>query len=221
MPGFYLHYVLRKQYIEKATEQAIKDGFTQFVSLGAGFDTLAWRLSKKYPHVHFIEIDHPATSKQKVKALGNEASNLEFLAVDLAEHDLESVLTEHGGFSSDKKTFYVCEGVMMYLPPKAVEGIFSKLSRLSGTGTQFVFSALPPNGSENNNFGWLLRFAVRFLGEPLAWGIEKADISQFVTAQNYQCIEHIEDSELVTRYLPNAADQRLHKGEFMVLSEAK
>jgi len=41
------------------------------INLGAGFDTLAYRLLQKYKEVNFIEIDHLATHKIKRDALTN------------------------------------------------------------------------------------------------------------------------------------------------------
>jgi len=221
MPGFYLHYILRKLYIEQVTKQAIEEGFTQFVSLGAGFDTVAWRFHQRFSEVHFIEIDHPATSKEKQQALTNPGENFELLAVDLAEHDMEEVLNTQSQFDKDKKTLFVCEGVLMYLPLAAVEGVFAKIMNLSGSGTRFVFSGVAPDGSPNNNFGWLLRMALRYLGEPLAWSVEKDDIETFLTKQNYRLVESVEDSDLAPRFIPNTQLGKLHRGEYMVLAEAK
>ena len=45
--------------------KSIDEGAKQVVILGAGFDTLAWRLSEKFESIRFIEVDHPATSKEK------------------------------------------------------------------------------------------------------------------------------------------------------------
>lgn len=61
LPGIILHYVLRKRFIEERVIEAIASGVTQVINIGAGFDTLAWRLQARYRAVSFIEIDHPAT----------------------------------------------------------------------------------------------------------------------------------------------------------------
>jgi len=65
IPGLTIHYVLRKKAIEKFTRSALKNGAQQIINLGAGFDSLAYRLAIEYPEVNSIEIDHPATHQVK------------------------------------------------------------------------------------------------------------------------------------------------------------
>src|SRR5258708_33443467 len=65
VPGLLLHFMLRKRWIEEAVRAALTEACGQVVVIGAGFDTLALRLSREFPPVSFIEIDHPATQKHK------------------------------------------------------------------------------------------------------------------------------------------------------------
>lgn len=220
MPGISLHYPLRKRFIEESVRQALAAGYTQVINLGAGFDSLAWRLHSRFPAVTFIEIDHPATSKVKVQALDESGDNLHLLAVDLAEHDLESVLSQYPAFDSRRRTVFVCEGVLMYLPEAAVVGMFAALKRLNGAGTRFVFSAIPPQGSANDNTGVLLRLYLKFKSEPLAWHMERAQLTSFVGRQGYRVRDTADDSELFPRYLPGRHPGVLHRGEYLVDSEA-
>lgn len=220
MPGFSLHYVLRKRFIEEAALQALAEGYSQVVSLGAGFDTLAWRLHAKHPEPVFIEIDHPATSAVKRDALKGGGGNLHVLAVDLAEHDLEEVLKSFAPFEAQRPTLYICEGVLPYLPPAAVEKLFSALKRLSGSGTRFVFTAVAPADSPNNNTGLLLKLYLKLLGEPLAFSLERADLAGFVARQGYRLLADAEDTDLAPRYLQGRTTGVLHRGEFLALTEA-
>ncbi|GAB6041519.1 class I SAM-dependent methyltransferase [Endothiovibrio diazotrophicus] len=221
LPGFALHYVLRKRFIEEAALKALADGYTQVVSLGAGFDTLEWRLHRQHPEVTFIEIDHPATSAVKREALKVSGENLHLLAVDLAEHDLEAVLRDCTAFDPARPTLYICEGVLVYLPPDAVTGLFATLKRLSGAGTRFVFTAVSPIGSPRNNTGPLLRLYLALKNEPLAWNLEQADLEAFVTLQGYRLIDQANDADLAPRYLPGGPAGPLHQGEFLALAEAE
>lgn len=61
VPGIVAHYLVRKRRIEAAVRKALAAGASRVVVLGAGFDTLAWRLHEEFPGVEFLEIDHPAT----------------------------------------------------------------------------------------------------------------------------------------------------------------
>lgn len=222
MPGITLHYVLRKRYIRDAVEAAIQDGFTQVVNLGAGFDTLAWQLHAQHPEVNFIELDHPATNAQKAKALFElSPENLHLLAVDFSETDAKQALEAFDGFDPNRRTFFICEGVLMYLDLPDVERLFSGLKQLTGGGTRFVFTCVVPMASADNNCGWLLRLYLKVKGEPLNWMIEQRDLPAFLQQQGYQLDDLAGTEQLRQRYLDNISHGVLHQGEFLVLSTAE
>src|SRR5690606_20255710 len=57
--GIFAHYLARKRWIEREVRRAMADGIRQVVVVGAGFDTLAWRLHEELPNAKFFEFDHP------------------------------------------------------------------------------------------------------------------------------------------------------------------
>jgi len=63
------HYHHRKRWIENRVKDAIEDGFLRLVILGAGFDTLSYRISGDVLNTEIIELDHPATQGAKLRAL--------------------------------------------------------------------------------------------------------------------------------------------------------
>lgn len=97
---------------------ALARGVTQIIVLGAGFDTLACRLHRGQPAVHFFELDHPATQVPKQQAL-DPGTNLTFLPIDLATDSPSAVLRACPSFSADKPTLFIAEGLLMYFPENA------------------------------------------------------------------------------------------------------
>lgn len=222
LPGITLHYALRKRFIEIQTIEAIKNGATQVVSLGAGFDTLAYRLHSRYPDVQFIEIDHPATSREKKDAFsksGDIADNLQLLAVDLAEHDLANVFKSNDCLDPAKKTTFICEGVLMYLNTEAVKTLFKTLKQFN-QGAQFIFTAITPMTSINNNASWLLKLYLKIKDEPLNWNIEHEDVNDFLRNQGYELTDKADGIEMYQRFLGRPATTKIHHGEFAVASQA-
>lgn len=222
MPGITLHYVLRKRYIRDAAEQAITQGYTQIVNLGAGFDTLAWELHRQHPGVNFIELDHPATSREKVKALAassvqsTETGNLHLLPVDFSQTDARQALESFEHFYPDRKTFFICEGVLMYLDRPDIDQLFQGIKHLSGAGTRMVYTSVVPMDSPDNNCGWLLRLYLKLKQEPLNWVIEQADQAAFVKQQGYELLDLSGTAQLKARYLTNIRHGQLHHGEYLV-----
>ncbi|WP_375562641.1 class I SAM-dependent methyltransferase [Bernardetia sp. OM2101] len=222
MPGITLHYVLRKQFIEDATCEGIKNGATQVVNLGAGFDTLAWRLHKKHPEVNFIEIDHPATNKQKAKALFDKSpTNLHLLPVDLSQEDTGKTLKNFPSFDSNRKTIFICEGVLMYLTESEVVSLFNTLKNVTNQPINFIFTCVEPIDSPNNNVGVLLRIYLKFKSEPLKWLLEQKNMKAFLDKQNYEINDIAATNQLKKRYLKNIKHGELHHGEYLVFAVSK
>ncbi len=222
LPGITLHYILRKRFIEEATRESIANGKTQVISLGAGFDTLAYRLHQEFPDVNFIEIDHPATNAMKSQALfgdGQIPENLNLLAVDFSKQNLLDALSEFSAFDSSRPTHFICEGVLMYLLVKDVTILLESLKKLTGSGTRFVFTALSPKDSPTNNTGPLLNVYLWFKKEPLKWAIEREDVSEFLTKHDFKTLETASTDTFRSRYLAKEHKDELHQGEYIVLSE--
>ena len=116
--------IIRTRFIEERLEQAIRDGASQLVILGAGFDTRAYRLTELLTNARVFEVDQPATQehkKRRVREAGIEIPpNLTYVAVDFRHDKLADVLAA-AGYDSTKKTFFIWEGVTMYLPEASVE----------------------------------------------------------------------------------------------------
>ncbi len=222
MPGGSLNYVLRKKYIEERVLEAIEDGVTQVINIGAGFDTLAWRLSSLFLNLNFIEIDHPATSGEKKKALNTERSNLSnlhFIEADLSRVSLEYALSMCDAFDFSKKTLYICEGVLMYLDEKDVHGVFESLSNLTGRDSVFIFSCVEPSNSSKNNIRSLLQLYLMLKDENYHWYIRDYELPSFIKKHNYSLL-HMADSEYYKEnYLPSDFDGTLHKGEYIAVTK--
>jgi methyltransferase (TIGR00027 family) len=116
--------IIRTRFIEGRLEQAIRDGVSQVVILGAGFDTRAYRLADLLKNARVFEVDQPSTQeykKRRVRETGIEVPpNLTYVPVDFRHDKLGDVLNA-AGYDSALKTFFIWEGVTMYLPEEAVE----------------------------------------------------------------------------------------------------
>ncbi|MEY8198171.1 MAG: class I SAM-dependent methyltransferase [Colwellia sp.] len=217
LPGITLHYILRKRYVEAVTRQALSDGVTQIVMLGAGFDTLSWRLHQKHSDVNFIEIDHPATQKVKVEALDkgdDKGSNMHFLSVDFSSQDLQSRLGEFAGFEPHRPTLFICEGVLMYLSEQDVDLLFKSIKHLSGSGTQFLYSTLEPKQNKKNTIPGLLYHHLKFIGEPINWDIDSEVMESYLQKQQCELKSMAGRDELIKFFIKDDIKVRLHSGEY-------
>jgi methyltransferase (TIGR00027 family) len=221
MPGITLHYGLRKRCIEDVTLEALNHDFVQVVNLGAGFDTLAWRLHSQFPSVQFIEIDHPATNQLKEKALlqaDNRAENLHWVSVDFTQQSLKAALQGISVFDAAKKTLFICEGVLMYLQQADVIQLLADVRQLTGSGTQCVFTCVESINSSKNNMGLLLKWYLKYKSEDLQWTMAADSLADFLHQQHYELLK-IVDSEMFKKiYLNKQTNPCLYQGEYIAIA---
>lgn len=111
----------------------------QVVILGAGLDSRAWRMPALAAATVF-EVDHPASSRDKSRRLGDRApvaGRVARVQVDLASDPLTPALEAHG-FDPAAPTTWVWEGVVPYLTATAVRHTVAQVAELSATGSRFI-----------------------------------------------------------------------------------
>lgn len=224
LPGATLNYVVRKTFIEKHVRETISQGVEQVVNIGAGFDTLAWRLGTEYPELTFIEIEHPATGAEKREALKNVSGippNMHLLMADLGRENIEEVLRQCDVYEPSRPTLYLCEGVLMYLEETSVRNLLASLRHLGGYDTYFIFSAIEPMDSTRNNMRALLKHYLRMKNERYRWFLPEHKIGRFLDESGYDLQETAQSDNYKARILPKNYRGVLHQGEYVVVARAR
>ncbi|MFC1984938.1 class I SAM-dependent methyltransferase [Chloroflexota bacterium] len=104
------------------------------VSLGCGFDTRYWRVSKE--PWKYIEVDLPDVVEAKKKVLGDIAKY-----EMLGESVLEESLINYIASLQKEHVLFLAEGLFMYLPKDGVISLFKRLSE-SFVKSQIVFEVV-------------------------------------------------------------------------------
>jgi methyltransferase (TIGR00027 family) len=185
MPGQFEAFAHRKAFFERQVRSGIKAGVTQVLVLGAGYDTLGWRLAPEFADVSFFELDHPATAR--LKAEGIEAmrprANLYLKAEDLEKRQLSDVLRADARWQTNARTVILAEGLLMYLPPRAVEQLFDQCAAVTGAGSRIVFTyvgTLPDGRPDAGPWTAAVLGVLRLGGEPWLWSIRPEDLGPFL-----------------------------------------
>ena len=195
LPGIIAHYLARKRKIETAVRESIASGLEQVVIVAAGFDTLAWRLQREFPHVHMLELDHPATQQVKRLALG-ESPNFNYGAVDLATQSLAMAIRACPSFSMKRPAVFVIEGLTMYLTAERVAALTKDVAELAGSTGRIVFTFMEQDDDGSIGFRGENPLIPRWLAarrEPFLWGITRTDLPSFLAEnglQELQVIDH-------------------------------
>lgn len=132
----------RAAYTEKALKTAVPTGAKQYVMLGAGMDTFAFREPEFLAKYRVFEVDHPLTQADKQERITRAGwtvpDNLTFVPVDFTKDSLaERLIT--AGFDPSAKSFFSWLGVTYYLSAEAINTILSALSGLCADGSSLVF----------------------------------------------------------------------------------
>ena len=185
LPGQFEAFAHRKAFCERQVRVGISQGATQILVLGAGYDTMSWRLAPEFSGVNFFEIDHPATARLKARGIQTMGSrdNLFLIAEDLGERKLVDVLKIHQSWDQSAQIVIIAEGLVMYLPPEAVRDLFCQCSVIGGGGSRLAFTYIPTGADGRPDAGrWtgLLLWLQKVIGEPWLWSICPETLSQFL-----------------------------------------
>jgi methyltransferase (TIGR00027 family) len=131
----------RTRFIDDALRRAVRNGAKQIVILGAGLDTRAYRFRELLQQCRVIEVDAEPTQQYKKHrlraAMVDVPPNLTYARCDFACDSLSEVLRA-AGYNAGEKTFYIWEGVCMYLPEESVRTTLRTIAAESASGSSLV-----------------------------------------------------------------------------------
>jgi methyltransferase (TIGR00027 family) len=139
--------LLRSRYTEDLLAQAVPQGVGQFVILGAGLDTFAFRQPAFARQLQIYEVDHPATQawkRERLAAAGIAApDNLCWAPIDFEQQGLAAGL-QQAGFNASRPAFFSWLGVTQYLTLPAIDATLRVVAALP-TPTTIVLSFMLPD----------------------------------------------------------------------------
>lgn len=190
MPGQFEAFAHRKAFCERQVREGIGTGASQVLVLGAGYDTIGWRLAPEFADVEFFEIDHPATARFKAKGIAAMGSrtNLHLIAEDLGKRQLVDVLHANEVWDHTVPTVIVAEGLLMYLPSKAVGALFEQCAAISGAGSRVAFTYVGTRSDGRPDAGpWtrLVMWILKVGGEPWLWSIRSEELGLFLKEHSW------------------------------------
>jgi methyltransferase (TIGR00027 family) len=200
---------VRSRYAEDGLARAVESGTRQYVVLGAGLDTFAYR--NPYPGLRVFEVDYPATQgwkRRRLEAAGiSIPESMTFAPVDFESQTLAEGLTR-AGFQRDQKAFFSWLGVVPYLTRSAAMETFRFVGSLpAGSGIVFDY-ALPPE-----SLNLVQRFALNALakrvaaaGEPFQTFFDPAPLMGELRQMGFTSFEDLGTEEINARYFAGRAD---------------
>lgn len=204
--------ISRARYAEDCLELAIKHGVEQYIILGAGMETFAFRKLEMMERLHVYEVDHPATQafkQQRLSELGWEIpSHLEFVPVDFSKEKLADVL-KRSSYDPDKNAFFSWLGVTYYLSKGTVLDTLRSIRAIAPRESTVVFDYIDSEGFDPAKAAkrmQLMQAIVERVGEPMKAHFDPATLGKELGAIDLRLEENLSPTEIEERYFKNRTD---------------
>jgi methyltransferase (TIGR00027 family) len=185
--------------------------FAQYVILGAGLDSLAWRRPDLLRSLRVFEVDHPASQAWKLKRVRDLALPVSdshvFVPADFEAEPARDALGT-AGFDSGQPALFSWTGVAPYLTAPAIE---STLRTIAGAaaGSEVVFSYLAEESVLDDVGKEFIRGYAPFaasVGEPLQPGWSVIEIERLISRCGLKVVDHPARADLEHRYFAGRTD---------------
>jgi methyltransferase (TIGR00027 family) len=202
----------RARYAEDLLESAIQQGAKQYVTLGAGLDTFAFRRPDLLDCLDVFEVDHPATQADKqcriARAGWSVPKRLHFVPVDFAQGDLPTAL-RRSSLDPRALTFFSWLGVTYYLAREVVFGTLRSLASLAPGGSLVVFDYLDSEAfipGKAPRLVQLMLTAAERSGEPMQTGLDPSSLPTALAGVGLTLREQLSPAQIQARYFGQRHD---------------
>jgi len=200
---------VRSRSVEDRLAEAVAQGVRQYVVLGAGLDTFAYR--NPFPSLRVFEVDFPATQAWK-QALLAEASialpaGLTFVPLDFERQTLSQELAK-AGFDARQPAFFGWLGVVPYLTLEAFRATLDSIAQLpAGSAVSFDYQLAPETLSPPGRTAFdALAKRVAAAGEPFRLLFTPDTLAAELRRAGFQRFEQWDYEQLNELYFKNRAD---------------
>jgi len=215
-------FAVRSRLAEDQLAVAVAGGVSQYVVLGAGFDTFAYR--NPFSNLRVFEVDHPATQAAKRRRLAEAGiavpESVTYVSTDFASQSLGESLSR-AGFREDAPAFVSWLGVVPYLELEAIAATLRFVGALEPTSA-IVFDY----GTDPSSLSWIGRRVfsrmarrVAAIGEPWKTFFKPEELLDLLRMCGFTQIKDYDPKELNGLYFAGRRD-RLRIGEMLHIALA-
>ena len=192
-----------------AEDELARSGSGQYVLLGAGLDTFAYR--NAFPNLRVFEVDQPDTQELKRSRLQHAGieppPNMRFIPCDFSRDAVADALAA-GGFDRTSAAVFAWLGVVMYLDAADVTETLRYVATSPAPASVIFDYAQPPEA-----FPWLQRVFYRKvldrlaqIGEPWKSFMQPEPLREQLLSLGFSSVEDLGGDDINDRYLANRND---------------
>jgi methyltransferase (TIGR00027 family) len=213
--GLRLFVAVRSRFAEERLAAAVERGLRQYVVLGAGLDTFAYR--NPFPELRVFEVDFPDTQAWKRARLAHARieipASMRFAAVDFERHSLSEGL-EEAGFDRSQPAFFAWLGVVPYLTHTAAFSTLRFIASLPpGSGVVFDYPIPRELMDQRQRDAFdLLAARVARAGEPFRLFFDPAQLAAELRDLGFTAIEDLDTAALRQRWFDGHVEEHALHG---------
>jgi methyltransferase (TIGR00027 family) len=208
--GLRSHVVLRSRYAEDRLADAVARGVRQFLVLGAGLDTFAYRQPPWARGLRIFEVDQPASQqakRQRLQAAGiHVPANVRFIEADFEHRTLRDILAD-GGVALDQPAFISWLGVTVYLTEAAIDAVFRFVASLPPS-SELVFTFYTKEATQTPQ-GATMAARAADLGEPFVTWFEPEALEARLRGFGFSDVTFLTPEDAMALYFPSPRTDRL------------
>lgn len=204
-------FVTRSRYAEDCLAESLTDGVRQYVILGAGLDTFAYRQPLWARSLRVFEVDHPPTQQWKRSRLAVAhiaiPGNVSLVPVDFENVTLTDALSG-AGLDFTVPTLFSLLGVSQYLTETALDLTLNFVLSMPAA-SEIVFSfVLPEYARPVDEAALVAAFAVRSteMGEPWLTQFLPEGLVVKLRAMGFSDVFHLSPEAATQRYFRERHD---------------
>lgn len=190
----------RAAFAEQSLQIAVRLGAKQYLILGSGYDTFAYRQPSWAKALQIFELDRPEAIQDKGRQLQAKGisipKNLHFLSADLIGTDWARILDQCPAFDRGACSFCSLLGLLYYLPVTAFHQLLDTLQNRIPSGSSLVFDYPESLGGKQAQIA-------HGAGETMLATYSYGEIEQILSDHGFLIYEHLRPEEITRQYFSN------------------
>ena len=212
--SFGLAFAIRTRFVEDAVAVAIEEGIGQYVILGAGLDSFAYRRPDLTGRLKVFELDRAesqAWKRRRLEEMGVAIpAAVSFVALDVETDDPRERLAA-AGFDFSAPAIVSAIALTQYLAQPAIEKVLELIGSLAARSRLVITYVVPATELTelaSAGLAWTMSQAAE-RGEPFLSLFRPDDFDALVRRSGFSRVDQAGPDELVRLYLADRPDAQL------------
>lgn len=205
--------ISRARYVEDTLEKAVRQGVKQYIILGAGMDTFAFRRPKLMELLEVFEVDHPATQEFKLSRLADlewkRPAKLHFVPIDFKQESLVTALTRSSSYDPKVKSLFSWLGVVIYLTCDEVFATLRSITDIAPAGSMVIFDYTNTDAFNPEKSSPQMQKFREFgqkIGEPMITGFNPSALAEDLEGSGFHLYENLSPTYIEILYFQGRKD---------------